>query len=117
MTSAMVEHPIAGVNASLAMVTKGGLEAITRSLAMEYAKEASGSTPSLRESSIRHMHENGPTTILKSLSPMGEISDIADIVDAIVYLTEAASCHRRGAARRRRRTQREVVRPEIREHF
>jgi NAD(P)-dependent dehydrogenase (short-subunit alcohol dehydrogenase family) len=39
VTSAMVEHPIAGINASLAMVTKIGLDAITRSLAMEYAKE------------------------------------------------------------------------------
>jgi NAD(P)-dependent dehydrogenase (short-subunit alcohol dehydrogenase family) len=39
LTSAMVEHPIAGIYASLAMVTKGGLEAMTRSLAMEYAKE------------------------------------------------------------------------------
>ena len=39
ITSAMVEHPIAGVNASLPMITKGGLEAVTRSLAMEYAKE------------------------------------------------------------------------------
>src|SRR5271170_4584652 len=39
VTSAMVEHPIAGINASIPMVTKGGLEAITRSLAMEYAKE------------------------------------------------------------------------------
>src|SRR5579863_3591534 len=29
VTTAMVEHPIAGVNASLVMVTKGGLEAIT----------------------------------------------------------------------------------------
>jgi NAD(P)-dependent dehydrogenase (short-subunit alcohol dehydrogenase family) len=36
---AMVEHPVAGINASLAMVTKGGLEAITRSLAVEYAEE------------------------------------------------------------------------------
>src|SRR5579859_8146180 len=39
ITSAMVEHPIAGVNASLPMITKGGLEALTRSLAMEYAKD------------------------------------------------------------------------------
>ena len=38
VTSAMVEHPIAGVNASVPMITKG-LEAITRSLAMEYAKD------------------------------------------------------------------------------
>jgi NAD(P)-dependent dehydrogenase (short-subunit alcohol dehydrogenase family) len=37
--SAMVEHPIAGVKASLPMITKGGLEAITRSLALEYAKD------------------------------------------------------------------------------
>ena len=35
ITSAMVEHPIAGVNASIPMLTKGGLEALTRSLAME----------------------------------------------------------------------------------
>jgi len=39
VSSAMVEHPFAGINASLAMVTKGGLEAVTRSLAMEYAKQ------------------------------------------------------------------------------
>src|SRR6266404_5919809 len=35
ITSAMVEHPIAGVNASIPMITKGGLEALTRSLSME----------------------------------------------------------------------------------
>jgi NAD(P)-dependent dehydrogenase (short-subunit alcohol dehydrogenase family) len=39
MTSAMVRHPLAGVRASVAMMTKGGLEAITLSLAMEYAKD------------------------------------------------------------------------------
>lgn len=38
VTSARVEHPIGGINASVPMVTKRGLEAITRSLAMEYAK-------------------------------------------------------------------------------
>src|SRR5947207_15889662 len=38
ITTAMVEHPIAGVNASVPMITKGGLEAITRSLAMEYGR-------------------------------------------------------------------------------
>lgn len=39
ITSAMVDHPIAGIKASIPMTTKGGLEALTRSLAMEYAKE------------------------------------------------------------------------------
>ena len=39
LTSAMVNHPIARVRASLPMITKGGLEAITLSLAMECAKD------------------------------------------------------------------------------
>jgi NAD(P)-dependent dehydrogenase (short-subunit alcohol dehydrogenase family) len=89
VTTAMVEHPIAGVNASLPMVTKGGLEAITRSLAMEYAKQGirfNAVAPGIVNTP---MHANDPKEFLKSLSPMGEISDVADIVDAIIYLTEA----------------------------
>ena len=39
ITSTLVDHPIAGVNAAVPMITKGGLEAVTRSLAMEYAKQ------------------------------------------------------------------------------
>ena len=35
------------------------------------------------------MHANAPDEFLKGLSPMGMISDVEDIVDAIVYLTEA----------------------------
>ncbi len=89
VTTSMVGHPIAGVNASLVMVTKGGLEAITRSLAMEYAKESirfNAVAPGIVDTP---MHANDSKEFLKSLSPMGEISDVADIVDAIVYLTEA----------------------------
>src|ERR1700730_14292038 len=39
ITAALVDNPIAGVPASVSMITKGGLNAITRSLAIEYAKE------------------------------------------------------------------------------
>jgi NAD(P)-dependent dehydrogenase (short-subunit alcohol dehydrogenase family) len=89
LTSAMVEHPIAGIYASLAMVTKGGLEAITRSLAMEYAKEGirfNAVAPGVVDTP---MHANDSREFLKGLSPMGEIPGVADIVDAIIYLTEA----------------------------
>jgi NAD(P)-dependent dehydrogenase (short-subunit alcohol dehydrogenase family) len=89
VTSAMVEHPIADVNASLAMVTKGGLEAITRSLAMEYAKQGIRFNAVAPGVVNTPMHENDSKEFLQTLSPMGEISDVADIVDAIVYLTEA----------------------------
>src|ERR1700729_4279948 len=85
LTSAMVEHPIAGINASLSMVTKGGLEAITRSLAMEYAKEGirfNAVAPGVVNTPM-HAHES--SEFLKSLSPMGTIPDIEDIVEAVVY--------------------------------
>ena len=89
ITSSLVEHPIAGVNASLPMVTKGGLEALTRSLALEYAKEGirfNAVAPGIVDTP---MHAGDSKEFLKTLSPMGGISDVADIVDAILYLTEA----------------------------
>jgi NAD(P)-dependent dehydrogenase (short-subunit alcohol dehydrogenase family) len=89
ITSAMVEHPIAGVNASIPMVTKGGLEAITRSLAMEYARQGIRFNAVAPGQVNTPMHANSPKEFLKSLSPMGEISDVGDIVDALVYLAES----------------------------
>ncbi len=89
ITTSLVDHPIAGVNVSVAMITKGGLEAITRNLAMEYAKDGirfNAVAPGIVDTP---MHVNDPKDFLRSLSPMGTISDIGDIVDAIVYLTEA----------------------------
>jgi NAD(P)-dependent dehydrogenase (short-subunit alcohol dehydrogenase family) len=89
ITSAMVEHPIAGINASIAMMTKGGLEAITRSLAMEYAKEGIRFNAVAPGTVDTPMHADTPQDVLRSLSPMGTIPNVDDIVKAIVYLTEA----------------------------
>ena len=89
ITSTMVDHPIAGINAAVAMITKGGLEAVTRSLAMEYAKHGirvNAVAPGIVNTP---MHKDDPRDFLKTLQPMGQISDVKDIVDAIVYLTEA----------------------------
>jgi NAD(P)-dependent dehydrogenase (short-subunit alcohol dehydrogenase family) len=89
ITTAMVEHPIAGVNASIPMITKGGLEALTRSLAMEYAKEGirfNAVAPGIVDTP---MHANDSKELLASLSPMGKIPSVDDLVDAILYLTEA----------------------------
>ncbi len=89
ITSAMVEHPIAGVKASVPMITKGGLEAITRSLAMEYAEHGirfNAVAPGVVDTP---MHAKDSEEDLKKLSPMGVIPGIEDIVQAVVYLTEA----------------------------
>jgi NAD(P)-dependent dehydrogenase (short-subunit alcohol dehydrogenase family) len=91
ITSSMVENPIAGVPASIPMITKGGLEAVTRSLAIEYAKDGirvNAVAPGVVETP---MHENDPKDVLKGLSPMGRVSSIGDIVDAVLYVTEAAN--------------------------
>jgi NAD(P)-dependent dehydrogenase (short-subunit alcohol dehydrogenase family) len=90
ITSTMVDHPIAGVNASVPMITKGGLEAVTLSLAMEYAKQGirvNAVAPGIVDTP---MHKDNPKDVLKTLQPMGGISSIKDIVDAIMYLTEAS---------------------------
>lgn len=89
ITSAMVNHPIAGTRASLAMMTKGGLEAITRSLAMEYAREGirfNAVAPGVVDTPL---HANDSEESLKNQSPMGTLPGVDDIVQAIVYLTEA----------------------------
>jgi NAD(P)-dependent dehydrogenase (short-subunit alcohol dehydrogenase family) len=89
LTSAMVHHPIAGVRASIPMITKGGLEAITLSLAMEYAKDRirfNAVAPGVVDTP---MHANDSRDDLKSQSPTGEIPEIQDVVDAVIYLTEA----------------------------
>jgi len=89
ITSTMVEHPIAGVHATVQMIVKGGLEAVTRSLAMEYVKQGirvNAVAPGIVDTP---MHKDDPKDFLKTLQPMGQISDVKDIVDAIVYLTEA----------------------------
>jgi NAD(P)-dependent dehydrogenase (short-subunit alcohol dehydrogenase family) len=89
ITTSLVDNPIAGVNASVAMITKGGLEAITRSLALEYAKDrirVNAVAPGMVDTPL---HKNDPKDFLKTLSPMGQIADVKDIADAVVYLTEA----------------------------
>ena len=89
ITAALVNNPIAGVTASVPMITKGGLEAVTLSLATEYAKEKirfNAVAPGVVDTP---MHKDSPKDFLKTLSPMGTISEVKDIVEAVVYLTEA----------------------------
>jgi NAD(P)-dependent dehydrogenase (short-subunit alcohol dehydrogenase family) len=89
ITSSLVENPIGGLPVSIPMITKGGLEAITRSLASEYSKEHirfNAVAPGVVDTPL---HKNNPKEFLKTLSPMGTISSSEDIASAVVYLAEA----------------------------
>jgi NAD(P)-dependent dehydrogenase (short-subunit alcohol dehydrogenase family) len=89
ITAALADNPIAGAPASIPMITKGGLNAITISLASEYAKKHirfNAVAPGVVDTPL---HEKNPKDFLKTLSPMGTISEAKDIADAVVYLAEA----------------------------
>jgi len=71
------------------MLTKGGLETITRHLAMEYAKDGirvNAVAPGVVDAPL---HRDTPSEVMRSLSPMGSVSTVKDIVDAVMYLTDA----------------------------
>jgi NAD(P)-dependent dehydrogenase (short-subunit alcohol dehydrogenase family) len=86
ITAALADNPIAGVPASIPMITKGGLNAITVSLANEYAKtniRFNAVAPGVVDTPL---HKDDPKDVLRTLSPMGTIADAKDIADAVVYL-------------------------------
>jgi NAD(P)-dependent dehydrogenase (short-subunit alcohol dehydrogenase family) len=89
ITASLADHPIAGVTASVPLITKGGIESISKNLAMEYAKEGIRFNAVAPGTVDTPLHKDNPKDFLRTLSPMGSISDAQEIVDAVVFLAEA----------------------------
>jgi NAD(P)-dependent dehydrogenase (short-subunit alcohol dehydrogenase family) len=89
ITASLADNPIAGIPASIPMITKGGLNAITLSLASEYAKQNIRFNAVAPGTVDTPLHKDNPKESMKSLSPMGTITEPKDIAEAVVYLTEA----------------------------
>lgn len=89
ITAALADQPIAGVNGSVPMMTKGGLNAVTRSLAIEYARQGIRFNAVAPGVVNTPMHGNDPQDRLKTLQPMGGMAEVKDIVDAVLYLADA----------------------------
>ena len=89
ITTPLIDHPIAGLSASVPMMTKGGIDAISKNLAMEYASSGirvNTVAPGVVDTPL---HKDNPRDFLKTLSPMSSISEVQEIVDAVIFLTEA----------------------------
>jgi len=89
ITTTLVDHAIDGVPSVLASLSKGGLAAATRSLAIEYAKRgirANAVSPGIIKSP---MHAPETHAALGALHPMGHMGEMSDIVNAILYLDSA----------------------------
>jgi NAD(P)-dependent dehydrogenase (short-subunit alcohol dehydrogenase family) len=90
ITASIADHPIAALPASVAMITKGGINAISRSLAMEYAKQGIRVNAVAPGVVATPLLEGVPQDFLRTLSPLGQIGASRDIADAVLYLTEAS---------------------------
>ena len=89
ITASLVDNPIADEPASLPMITKGGLNAGLRSLASEYAKEHIRFNAVAPGAVDTPLHAKDSKEFLKTRSPMGSITTVEDIANAVVFLTEA----------------------------
>jgi NAD(P)-dependent dehydrogenase (short-subunit alcohol dehydrogenase family) len=89
ISAALVDQPVAGINASVSMITKGGLNAVIRSLAIEYAKEGIRFNAVAPGAVDTPLHKDEPKDSLRASQPMGKIVEIKDVVDAVLFLAQA----------------------------
>ena len=87
ITAALADRPIAGVNGSISMITKGGLNSATQNLAIEYAKDGIRFNAVAPGEVDTPMHQNDPTD--STLQPAMKRATVKDIVDAVLYLAQA----------------------------
>jgi NAD(P)-dependent dehydrogenase (short-subunit alcohol dehydrogenase family) len=91
ITAALARNPIRGVTASVPMITKGGLETVTRHLAMEYAADGIRVNAVAPGVVYTPLQRETPKDLMESRSPMGRPSTVKDIADAVMYLTDAST--------------------------
>src|SRR5580658_3903362 len=87
ISAALADRPIAGVNGSVSMITKGGLNSATQNLAIEYAKDGirfNAVAPGVVDTP---MHQSDPNDSTLQLAP--KKATVQDIVDAVLYLAQA----------------------------
>jgi NAD(P)-dependent dehydrogenase (short-subunit alcohol dehydrogenase family) len=89
ITTSLVDHANSNVPSVLASLTKGGLSAATKSLAIEYAKKGirvNAVAPGVIKTP---MHAPETHEFLAKLHPVGRMGEVQDIVDAILFLENA----------------------------
>lgn len=89
ITTTLAEQPIQGVAAALASLTKGGLNAVTRGLAIEYADRGirvNAVSPGIIDTP---MHAPESLEFLAGLHPLKRLGQVSEVVEAVLYLESA----------------------------
>src|SRR5215813_4636145 len=89
ITSSIVGQPVAGLTGSLINLTKGGLESVTRALAIEFARDGirfNAISPGVVNTP---MHQEETHEFLKKLSPLNRLAEISEVVDLVQFLESA----------------------------
>jgi NAD(P)-dependent dehydrogenase (short-subunit alcohol dehydrogenase family) len=89
ITTSLVDHADSKRPSALASLTKGGLAAVTRALAIEYASRGvrvNAVAPGVVKTPL---HDPESYEGLSALHPLGRVGEICDIVDGILYLERA----------------------------
>jgi NAD(P)-dependent dehydrogenase (short-subunit alcohol dehydrogenase family) len=89
VSTSLVDHANTAVPSVLASLTKGGLNAASKSLAIEYAGRGIRSNTVALGIIQTPMHAPETHAALATLHPVGRIGAIADVVDAVTYLENA----------------------------
>ncbi|HET6842943.1 MAG TPA: SDR family oxidoreductase [Candidatus Angelobacter sp.] len=89
ISTSLVEQPVAGIPAAVQVMAKGGLEAVTRALAMEYARDGIRINTVAPGVIKTPMHHPEAYEFLKGLHPVGRMGEIKEVVDAVLFLADA----------------------------
>ena len=90
ITTSLADQPIAGMPASIPILTKAGLNAVTKALAIEYAASGirfNAVAPGIIDTP---MHKPETHESLRQLHPIARLGTTAEIVEAVMYLDRAA---------------------------
>jgi NAD(P)-dependent dehydrogenase (short-subunit alcohol dehydrogenase family) len=89
VSTTLVDHPVAGVPVTVQVMAKGGLNAVTRALALEHVNDG------IRVNTVAlgviktPMHKPEAYESLKRLHPMGRLGEVHEVVNAVLFLTDA----------------------------
>ena len=89
ISTSLVDHANSAVPSALASLTKGGLNAVTKSLAIEYAGRGIRSNAVALGIIRTPMHDESSYDAMATMHPLGRIGEVDDVVDAVLYLENA----------------------------